>query len=283
MTDKTNDSPVFLITGCSSGLGRALALAALESGFRVIATARRPETLSELETGGAKVLALDITSSPQELADIAAKAIAIHGQVDYLINNAGYARSGPIEALPPADVLTQFNTNFFGLVNTTNAFLPHFRARRAGTLVNISSEITALAAPGAGIYCATKAAIDAVSDTWAHELAEYGIRSICVKPGSFRTQIFHQPGTWAPANPIDGYEGVRIGAEYVLKNYEHLVRGDPVKGARNIIKMVTQPGQLPLRFAVGDDGFAHLKEFYEKRLEELEASKELSTGTNIDA
>ncbi|KAJ7478744.1 dehydrogenase [Mycena galericulata] len=282
MAEQTNNSPVFLITGCSTGLGRELALAALASGFHVIATARRPDTLSDLEARGAKALALDVTASTQELADSAAKAIVIYGQVDYLVNNAGYAQGGCIEEVSPAEALNQFNTNFFGLVNTTNAFLPYFRARRAGTLVNISSQVTSGGAPGTGMYSASKAAIDAVSDTWANELAEYGIRSICVKPGAFRTEFFKQAVAHLPANTIDGYEVLRGTLQAMMKKYGNAVPGDPAKCARNIIKVATRP-QIPLRFAIGDDAVPNLKAFYQKRLEELEAFRDLNTGTNFDA
>ncbi|KAJ7918896.1 hypothetical protein B0H13DRAFT_1606821, partial [Mycena leptocephala] len=141
-----------LITACSTGLGRELALAALASGFRIIATARRVEKLDDLENRGAKTLPLDVTWSIENLVAFA---------VDYLANNAGYAQGGAIEEVSPKEALEQFNTNFFGLVNTTNAFLPHFHSRRAGTLVNLSSEITCHPLPGAGLYCASKAALDA--------------------------------------------------------------------------------------------------------------------------
>ncbi|KAF7336130.1 Short-chain dehydrogenase reductase sdr [Mycena venus] len=270
MSGQNSNSPVFLITGCSTGLGRELALAALASGFRVIATARRLDTLTDLETRGAKILELDVTSSVRDLAAFAEKAIAVYGQVDYLINNAGFAQSGAIEEVSPEEALTQFNTNFFGLVNTTNAFLPHFRSRRAGTLVNFSSEITCTTLPGIGMYSATKAAVDAVSDTWARELAEYGIRSISVQPSGFRTEFFNNAGARPAGKIIEGYELVHGTINYMATEYARIVPGDPVKAARNIIKVVTRPEPLPLRFVVGDDAFASFKAFYEKRLEEME-------------
>ncbi|KAJ7775764.1 hypothetical protein DFH07DRAFT_732345 [Mycena maculata] len=169
MAEKTNTSAVFLITGCSTGLGKELAIAALSAGFRVIATTQRLETLSDLENRSATTLPLNVTTSVEDLASFAVNAIAV--QIDFLINKAGFAQGGVIEGVSPEESMRQFNTNFFGLVNTTNTFLPHFRAWKAGTLVNISSQITSTA----GIYCASKAAVDAVSDTWPHELAESGI------------------------------------------------------------------------------------------------------------
>ncbi|KAJ7342445.1 hypothetical protein DFH08DRAFT_703742, partial [Mycena albidolilacea] len=162
-------------------------------GFRVIATARRLETLGDLEHRGARVLSLDVTSSAPDLATFAEKAIAVYGQVDYLVNNAGFAQSGAIEEVSPEEALAQFNTNVLDLVSTTNVFLPHFRSRRTGTLVNFSSEATCTAIPGIGIHTATKAAVEAISDTWAHELAEYGIRLISIQVDSLSSSapVFH--------------------------------------------------------------------------------------------
>ncbi|KAJ7339781.1 hypothetical protein DFH08DRAFT_246915 [Mycena albidolilacea] len=279
MSEQRNNSPVFLITGCSTGLGREVALAALKSGFRVIATARRLEALSDLQKSGAKTLALDVTWSVPDLADVAVKAIAVYGQIDYLVNNAGVAQGGAIEEVSPTEALTQFNTNFFGLVNTTNAFLPHFRSRCTGTLVNFSSEITWVAMPGAGLYAASKAAVNAVSDTWAHELAEYGIRSISIQPSGFRTEFFNSTATRPAAKTIEGYDLAHGTIKFVVD--EFAAPGDPAKAAQNIIKLVTKP-EIPLRFAVGDDAYANCKAFYQKRLEEMEAVRELSTGTNFE-
>ncbi|KAJ6546855.1 hypothetical protein B0H19DRAFT_1032175 [Mycena capillaripes] len=277
----TTNSPVFLITGCSSGFGRELALAALQSGFRVIATARRMDTLASLEKQGAKVLTLDITSSEAELAQFASKAVAIYGQIDYLVNNAGFLQAGAIEENSSAEALRQFNTNFFGLVSTTNAFLPHFRERRTGTIVNISSQGSSLGTPGGGIYCASKAAVDAVSDTWAHELAEYNIRSISVQPGAFRTEVLKSNNVSRAAKLIEGYQFAH-GVIDFMGNGAGQEPGDPAKAAANILAFVADPErkQLPLRFVVGDDAFASLKGFYTQQLADMEAAKALSTGTN---
>ncbi|KAF7345795.1 Short-chain oxidoreductase [Mycena venus] len=265
MSEQTNNSPVFLITGCSTGLGREIAIAAIASGFRVIATARRAETLADLEARGAKAIALDVTSSVEDLAAFAVKAIAVYGQVDFLVNNAGFGQGGAIEEVSPIEALAQFNTNFFGLVNTTNVFLPHFRSRKAGTIVNISSEITYNPNPGAGMYCASKAAVNAVSDTWAHELAEYGIRSISVQPGAFRTEFFKQSALPPPVAKIEGYTVAHATMDFMSnEEFQRAIPGDPAKAARNIVKVVTGP-EVPLRFVV-----------------ELEVTRELSTGTNFD-
>ncbi|KAJ7356401.1 putative short-chain oxidoreductase [Mycena albidolilacea] len=279
-----NTSPVFLVTGSSSGLGREIVIAALASGFRVIATARKVDTLTGLEEKGAKVLPLDVTSTPEALKEFAAKATSIYGQIDYLVNNAGFAQGGAIEEHSPKEITDQFNTNFFGLVNTTNAFLPHFRTRKAGTLVNISSVASLGGQPGAGVYAASKAAVDAVSDTWAQELAEYGIRSISVQPGTFRTEALKPVNARFAANVIEGNYALAHGVvDFLSKHVAGNEPGDPAKGAQNIIALVTKAGQLPLRFVVGDDGHPKLEKFYKERSAELEATRELGTGTNFVA
>ncbi|KAJ7701478.1 3-oxoacyl-reductase [Mycena rosella] len=278
------NSPVFLITGCSSGFGRELTIAALNKGFRVIATARRVETLDSLEKLGAKVLTLDVTSSDAELTAFAAKSIAIYGQVDYLVNNAGFVQAGAVEEVSVAETVREFNTNFFGLVTTTNAFLPYFRERKAGTIVNISSISSSLGTPGAGIYAASKAAVDAVSDTWAHELVEYNIRSIAVQPGNFRTEVLKSANVRRAEKFIEGYQMVHGFIDFMSKA-AGMEAGDPVKGAQNIIAFVSDPErkQLPLRLALGEDAFAGLTAFHTQQLADLEAAKSWSTDTNFPA
>ncbi|KAJ6611865.1 hypothetical protein B0H10DRAFT_1687710, partial [Mycena sp. CBHHK59/15] len=139
------------------------------------------ETLADLEAHGAKTIALDVTSSQISFLPVMtmhAKSGFTSGQVDYLVNNTGFGQGDAIEEVSPIEVLAQFNTDFFGLashlncmpndpyVNTTNTFPPHFRSWKAGTIVNISSEVTCNPNPGASIYCASKTAVNAVSDTW---------------------------------------------------------------------------------------------------------------------
>lgn len=164
--------------------------------------------------------------------------------------------------------------------------------------MNISSQGTSLGFPGAGIYAASKAAVDAVSDTWANELAEYGIRSISVQvrhidttalprtyltliqPGNFRTEVLKETNIRRAAAQIDGYTLVHGTIEYMSKNMAGNEPGDPAKGARNIVELVTKP-EIPLRFVVGDDASVALKAFYEKRLAEIEATRDLGTGTSF--
>jgi NADP-dependent 3-hydroxy acid dehydrogenase YdfG len=144
-----------LITGCSSGFGRATAIELKKRGFDVVATARRPETLDDLDVDGR--LALDVTDD----ASVAA-AVRAAGDIDALVNNAGIGVSGPVELVPLGEVRRLFETNFFGVVRMIQAVLPQMRARRSGTIVNVSSVSGKVAAPLSGFYAASKFALEAV-------------------------------------------------------------------------------------------------------------------------
>ncbi|KAJ7064874.1 putative short-chain oxidoreductase [Mycena amicta] len=275
-------TPVFLITGCSSGLGSEMSKAALQRGFRVIATARRVETLEPLKEQGAKILQLDVTASPEELETFAKTAWDIYGQVDFLVNNAGYLQGGAFEENTAEDVLSQFSTNVFGVLNVTNAFLPYMRKRRSGTIVNISSQGGSLNIVGAGVYCASKAAMDSFSGTWARELADFGIKCISIQPGMFRTPVSNSSNLRRGSNRIPAYTlADQVFAQYNAQTGTE--RGDPSKGALRIIDFVTQTEtQLPLRLALGDDAFANLREFHLDRIAEMDKFEDWSVGTDFD-
>lgn len=130
---------VWLITGCSTGFGHALALRALERGDKVIATARNASKLESLKAAGADVLALDVTADMETLKEVATKAHSLYGKIDTLINNTGYLIDGAVEETSPEETYDLFNTNVFGTLNLTRAILPYMRARRAGIIANVSS------------------------------------------------------------------------------------------------------------------------------------------------
>ncbi|KAF9076973.1 hypothetical protein BDP27DRAFT_1203550, partial [Rhodocollybia butyracea] len=142
----------------------------------VIATARRLSAIEDLKDKGAQTFTLNVDDTPQELKSFAEKAIGAFGQIDILVNNAGWLLGGAIEENTPDEVKAQFDTNFFSVINITNAFLPHLRSRKTGTIVNISSQGSYLALAGAGIYSASKAALECITDTWAKELAPFNVR-----------------------------------------------------------------------------------------------------------
>jgi NAD(P)-dependent dehydrogenase (short-subunit alcohol dehydrogenase family) len=181
-------SKAVLITGCSSGIGRATALGLVRSGWTVYASARRPETLVDLADAGCTTLALDVTDEDSMRAAVDAIELA-EGAVGVLVNNAGYSQSGAIETVPLAAMREQFETNVFGLVRLTQLVLPKMRAQRWGKIVNVGSMGGRLSFPGAGSYHATKYALEAISDAMRFELRGFGIDVILLEPGLITTEF----------------------------------------------------------------------------------------------
>ena len=181
-------SKAVLITGCSTGIGRATALRLAGAGWTVYATARRPETLTELEAAGCRTLALDVTDE-QSMQAAVAEIERAESAVGVLINNAGYSQSGAIETVPLEAVRRQFETNVFGLVRLTQLVLPKMRAQRWGKVVNIGSMGGRLSFPGGGHYHATKHALEAISDALRFELRGFGIDVILLEPGLITTEF----------------------------------------------------------------------------------------------
>ena len=186
MTTPTLHSSAALVTGCSSGIGRAAALALHEAGFVVHATARRPETLADLAERGLTVLALDVTdeATMQSAVD---RVVADHGAVGVLVNNAGYALQSTVEEAAMDDVRRQFETNVFGLTRLTQLVLPGMRAQRWGRIINIGSMGGRFTFPGGGFYHASKHAVEALSDALRLEVAPFGIAVSLVQPGPVQT------------------------------------------------------------------------------------------------
>jgi NAD(P)-dependent dehydrogenase (short-subunit alcohol dehydrogenase family) len=193
------DLPV-LVTGCSSGIGRACARRLHRAGAVVYATARRPESLAELADEGIATLRLDVTDE-KSMRTAVDTVEAAHGSLGALVNSAGFAVSGAVEEVPLADVRRQFETNVFGLIRLSQLALPAMRAAGTGTVVNISSIFGRYGVPGAGLYQASKHAVEALSDALRLELAPFGIRVVLVEPGPVRTTSF---GSTYLANLTDG-------------------------------------------------------------------------------
>ncbi|HXP28227.1 MAG TPA: SDR family NAD(P)-dependent oxidoreductase [Solirubrobacteraceae bacterium] len=191
-------SKAVLITGCSTGIGRASALRLVRAGWKVYATARRPETLGELADAGCQTLALDVTDE-QSMQNAVAHVEAAEGAVGVLINNAGYSQSGAIETVPLDSVRRQFETNVFGLVRLTQLVLPKMREQRWGKIVNLGSMGGRLSFPGGGHYHATKHALEAISDAMRYELRGFGIDVILLEPGLITTEF----GETATASIVD--------------------------------------------------------------------------------
>lgn len=181
-------SRAVLITGCSSGIGRATAELLAEQAWTVYATARRPETLADLERKGCRTLALDVTDEASMHSAVAA-VTEEHGAVGVLVNNAGYSQSGAVESVPMEQVRAQFETNVFGLLRMCQLVLPGMRSQGWGKLVNISSMGGRLTFPGGGLYHASKYAVEALSDALRFEVRGFGVDVIVIEPGLIVTQF----------------------------------------------------------------------------------------------
>ncbi|MGV9300804.1 oxidoreductase [Amycolatopsis sp. NPDC003676] len=251
-----NTAPVWFITGCSTGLGRALATAVLERGLRAVVTARDPERVADLVAaypGRAVSVALDVTDQ-QQITEAVAEAHRAFGQIDVLVNNAGYGYLAAAEEGEDAEIRALFDANVFGLMALTRAVLPGMRARRSGHVVSVSS-LGGLAAFGAtGYYHATKFAVEGFSESLAAEVAPLGIGVTIVEPAAFRTN-WSGPSMRESAIRIDDYADT-AGARRTstLATYGKQP-GDPDRAATAVIDAVTS-AEPPLRLLLGQAAYA---------------------------
>jgi NAD(P)-dependent dehydrogenase (short-subunit alcohol dehydrogenase family) len=235
-------SGAVLITGCSSGIGRATAELMAANGHRVYATARRLESIADLAERGCRTLALDVTDEQSMRAAVAAVEQA-EGAVGVLVNNAGYSQSGAVETLDMNDVRRQFETNVFGLIRMCQLVLPGMRRRRSGRIINLSSMGGKLTFPGGGAYHATKHAVEAISDALRFEVKGFGIDVVVIEPGLIKTQF----GETAKATLDEGGDGPyakfnEAVAAATVDAYEgplSRLGGGPEAVARTIEKAVT--------------------------------------------
>jgi NAD(P)-dependent dehydrogenase (short-subunit alcohol dehydrogenase family) len=240
----------WLITGCSAGFGKLLAIAALERGDRVVATARRPDDLASI-TGRfpdtARAAALDVTRS-DTINDAVRIAADAFGGLDILVNNAGHGFIGAIEEATPDEYRPLFDTNVFGLIETTRAALPLMRTRRGGRLVNLSSGAGIMGMPGFGYYNATKFAVEGLSEALAGELRPLGIAVIIVEPGPFRTEFLGR-SIKSAARRIEAYDDTAGKQRTYRDTNDGKQVGDPDKAIAVMLKAIdseTPPLHLPL-------------------------------------
>jgi NAD(P)-dependent dehydrogenase (short-subunit alcohol dehydrogenase family) len=198
-----------LITGCSTGIGRATALRLVRAGWKVYATARSVEKLGELEAAGCRVLALDVTDEASMVAAVR-RVEQEDGAVGVLINNAGYSQSGALETVELEDVRRQFETNVFGLLRLTQLVLPGMRRQGWGKVVNLSSMGGRLTFPGGGAYHATKYAVEALSDALRFEVKGFGVDVVLVQPGLIRTE-FSQAAVGSMSASLEKTDGPYAG------------------------------------------------------------------------
>ncbi|HEX8471841.1 MAG TPA: oxidoreductase [Brevundimonas sp.] len=245
------DTPVWFITGCSTGFGRELATALIAKGYRVVATARNPDDVADLaEAGGDRVLALklDVTDDAQASAAIKA-AEARFGHIDVLVNNAGIGYFAAVEESEQDEVRQMFEINFWGLSRMTTLALPGMRARKAGMIVNISSVGGLRAFPSVGYYNATKFAVEGLSEALSGELEPLGIKVLIVEPSGFRTDWAGRSANEAK-NPIADYTDTAGKRKGEIRGYSGAQPGDPKRAAAAIIQAV-EADKPPLRLLLG--------------------------------
>lgn len=269
----------FFITGANSGFGLAIAQAALEAGHRVIGTVRSQTARASLleQLPGVHVVLCDVTEFDR-IPAIVAQAEEDHGPVDVLINNAGYGHEGILEESPLEEIRRQFDVNVFGAVAVAKAFLPYFRERRSGFIVNVTSMGGLITMPGIAYYCGSKFALQGISDVMRAEMAPFGVHVTALCPGSFRTD-------WA------GRSMVRT--ERSIKDYDDLfdpIRaarhekdgkqlGNPAKLAATVLQLVasdTPPPQLLL----GSDALRLVRDRLSRMEREIEDWEELTRSTD---
>ena len=242
---------VWLITGCSTGFGRELAIEVLKIGYNVVVTARKTDTIEDIVkdyAGKSLALELDVTK-PEHIWEVVKKTKERFGRIDVLVNNAGIGYFGAVEESEDEEVRRMFEINFFGLAKMTQEVLPLMRAQRSGHIINIASIGGLVGFPSVGFYNATKFAVDGLSESLAKETAPLGIKVTIVAPSGFRTD-------WAGRSLknsriiIDDYVSTAHANQHTIRGYSGHQPGDPVRAAKAIIKVVESPDP-PLRLLLG--------------------------------
>jgi NAD(P)-dependent dehydrogenase (short-subunit alcohol dehydrogenase family) len=275
------ESPVWLITGCSTGLGNALARLVVARGWPTVVTAREASRVADLVKGAednAIACDLDVTNAEQIRACVEA-AEKKFGRIDVLVNNAGYGYQSTVEEGEEAEIRAQFETNVFGLFALTRAVLPGMRQRRRGHIINITSVAGMVGFPGSGYYAASKHAIEGWSDSLRAEVQPIGIGVTCVEPGPFRTD-------WAGRSlkqtlpKIADYAdtaGKRLAA---AKEGSGKQVGDPVRAGEAMIALAGNPNP-PRHLVLGAFGFDAVLQRLRQRVSEIESQRDISVAADF--
>ncbi len=247
------DKPVWFITGCSTGFGRALAEHVLKLGYRVVVTARQTAKINMLKQyGAALILPLDVTDERAMIAAVAA-AEQTFGRIDVLVNNAGIGYFAAVEESEEKAVRQMFDINVFGLGAMIKAVLPGMRARRSGFIVNISSIAGIRSFPAMGYYCATKAAVEGLSGSLAQEVEPLGIRVMVVEPSGFRTDWAGRSAEESGLQIAD-YAKTAGAARHHLRTDSGEQPGDPSLAAQAIVEAV-ESGKAPHHLLLGNNAY----------------------------
>lgn len=274
----------WLITGVSSGFGHELARAALARGDVVVGTVRQAaqaDRFEQMAPGRAHALLLDVTQA-DAIEPAVHAAIARAGWIDVLVNNAGYGLFGAVEEVSDAEARAVMETNFFGALAVTRALIPHLRERRAGRVFNVSSVAGVLGIPGGALYCASKFALEGLSEALSAELLPFGIHVTLVEPGGFRTN-FAGGSLRQASRVLEAYAGTPAGKTRAnMGQYAGHEPGDPAKAAQAILQVAQAP-QPPVRLVLGQDAVAMARHAYAAALKDVDDWEAVSLATALDA
>jgi len=270
----------WFITGVSTGFGREMARVLVEAGNQVIGTVRRAEQRAELEAERIDTILMDVNDTAQVEAAVG-EVQARLGGVDVLVNNAGFGQTGAAEALSMDEFRAVMETNFFGAVAVTRAFLPQLR-EAGGTIVNISSMAGLIGFGGMSAYNASKFALEGFSEALAEEVAPFGVKVLIVEPGAFRTD-FSGRSIRNASKRVVAYSGTQAGEiGHQMGQYHGSEPGDPVKAVKAIIAAV-ETDAPPLRLALGADAVAGIEGKIGRLNQDLAAWRDTSVATAFDA
>ena len=271
----------FLITGVSSGLGKAFAAGALGAGHRVIGTVRDPAAAAAFTAsrpGAAVGVVLDVTDF-DAIADAVARGEREAGPVDALVNNAGYGHEGILEESPLADAQRQFDANVFGAIAMIKAVLPGMRQRRAGHIVNVTSMGGFITMPGISYYCGSKFALEGISEALAGEVKALGIRVTALAPGQFRTDWAGRSMARAPRRIAD-YDGVMDPIRAARQAKSGQQPGEPAKAAQALLQLVAAEDP-PVRLYLGGDALGMVRAKIAAMQAEIAAWEDVSRSTDF--
>jgi NAD(P)-dependent dehydrogenase (short-subunit alcohol dehydrogenase family) len=271
---------VWLITGATSGFGRALAEAALAGGDTVVGTGRHPERLKDLvaaHPGHAEAVALDVTDT-RRCAEVVGAVAERWGRLDVLVNNAGRTQVGAVEETTEQELRDLFELHFFGPAALTRAVLPHMRRHGGGAVVQMSSVGGQTTAPGFGAYSATKFALEGLTQTLAQEV-DFGVRFLIVEPGAFRTGLFDRDAAYL-SEPMREYTAAVGPTREYVRTGGGSQAGDPAKAAQAILTALASPDP-PLRLVLGGDAIDSIRARLESLSEELATWEALGRDTAL--
>jgi NAD(P)-dependent dehydrogenase (short-subunit alcohol dehydrogenase family) len=272
---------VWFVTGASRGFGAEIVREALARGHQVAATARDPEAVRRAFPEAGEALfatALDVTDEQSITAAVEAVA-ARFGRIDVLVNNAGRGLFGAVEEVSDAAARSVFDINFFGVLSVQRAILPTLRAQRSGHILNISSVAGMDGAPGAGLYAATKFALEGMSESLSRELAPLGVKVTIVEPGGFRTDFLDESSLHVEPTVIDDYATTSGLTRQVPEKYNHAQQGDPTKLAA-ILADLTEAPEPPLRLQLGSDCVERVEDKLTTARRELDQWRTVAISTD---